>query len=190
MTVTALVLAAGTASRFGATKQLALLEGEPLVAKVVAIAHEAGCDAVMVVVGHDAGHVGMAIVDRDVTIVRNPDYHLGQATSLGFGLRVLEGGFASAAVVLLADEPTLDPDVVRRCIRAWSDGATVARPRFRDRVGHPVVLDRSVWRDFRDATGDTGGREVLSTLDVTFVDVDTDGPRDIDTPGDLADHQR
>src|SRR6266508_4112580 len=52
--ITGIVLAAGTSSRFGRTKQLLELEGKPLVQYAVDAAAAAGLDEVVVVVGHDA----------------------------------------------------------------------------------------------------------------------------------------
>ena len=182
-----LVLAAGTGSRFGATKQLVEVDGRPLVAHVGATAREAGLAPVVVVVGHDAAAVAAAVDgDEDVEVVVNPAHGRGQATSLRAGVRALQPGDADAAVVLLADEPGVAPEAVRAVVAALEDGAAVARAVYEDRPGHPVGFARRVWADLLGTRGDTGARQLLDALDVTPVGVDGPAPVDIDTPADLG----
>ena len=83
--VAGLVLAAGSASRFGATKQLAEVDGRPLVAHVVDAALTAELSPVVVVVGHDADDVAAA-VPPDAEVVVNDQYVHGQSVSLRGGI--------------------------------------------------------------------------------------------------------
>ena len=182
--VAALVLAAGSASRFGDTKQLARLEGRPLVAHVVARARAAGLAPVVVVVGHEADAVAAAVEDGAEVVV-NPDHEQGQSTSLRAGVEALESGDADAMVVLLADEPRVSPAAVRAVVAALASGAEVARAVYEDRPGHPVGFARSVWPDLLAAKGDRGARRVLGGLDVVPVRVAGAAPTDVDTPRDL-----
>ncbi len=59
--VAALVLAAGTGSRFGGGKMTALLDGMTLPAHVVGAARSAGLERIAVVLGRDAGSVAAAL---------------------------------------------------------------------------------------------------------------------------------
>jgi CTP:molybdopterin cytidylyltransferase MocA len=184
-----LVLAAGGARRFGATKQVAELDGLPLVGHAVATAHAAGCREVLVVVGHDAALVAeAAATGGQVRVVHNPAYAEGQATSLGHGLDAAEdaGDDVEVAVVLLADQPNLRPDVVRAVADAAAaapDG--IARAAYDDGPGHPVGLHRRVWPRLQDLTGDEGARQVFAGYDVALVSVRGPVPPDVDRPADL-----
>jgi CTP:molybdopterin cytidylyltransferase MocA len=183
--VAALVLAAGEGRRFGAaTKQLALLDGRPLVDHVVTTARSAGLDPVVVVVGHDREAVEAAL-PHHVVVAHNPDWAEGQASSLRAGLALLTTTDARACVVLLADEPTLDARTVTAVVAAWQAGATVVRTAYEDRRGHPVLFDRAVWPRLAAATGDEGARTLLTDLPVGLVQVDGPAPRDVDHPDDL-----
>lgn len=186
----ALVLAAGRATRFGATKQLAEVDGRPLVAHVVAAAIGAALDRVVVVVGHD----GVAVTDAvtaaanacaaAVTVVDNPDHVAGQATSLARGIEAV--GDADVAVVLLGDEPDVDTRVVARVAAAViGPDVPVARVAYRDGPGHPVAFHRSLFAELRAVTGDRGARDVVARHRVAEVTVDAPRPRDVDTPADL-----
>ncbi|MDX1658663.1 MAG: nucleotidyltransferase family protein [Nitriliruptorales bacterium] len=182
-----LVLAAGAGQRFGdATKQLALLDGKPLVRHVVDAALAAGLDQVVVVVGHDAGSVAAALPDLPgVEVVRNEQYRAGQAASVRAGIGALAAD-VEAVVVLLADQPGVSPSAVRRVRAAVEDGAEVARARYDDGPAHPVGLAREVFARLLALSGDRGARAIFDEVDVIEVDVDGSRPPDVDTPADLA----
>ena len=59
--ISGVVLAAGTGSRFGGTKQLAIMDGKPLAQHAVDALAAAGVDEIIVVTGHDAEAVEAAI---------------------------------------------------------------------------------------------------------------------------------
>lgn len=183
--VAAVVLAAGRASRYGATKQLAELDGRPLVRHAVDVARDAGLAPVVVVVGHDAAAV-RAVLPEDVEVVDNPDFAHGQASSLRAGVAAVTASGADALVVLLADQPGITAEAVRAVVAAHADGAPVARAAYDDRPGHPVLFDRSVWSALAHLTGDVGARDLLRELAVTDVPVPGRCPADVDRPEDLS----
>ena len=180
----AAVLAAGSGVRFGATKQLAELEGRSLVAHDVGTAVAAGCAPVLLVVGHDADAVAAA-VDDDVVRVDNPTHEHGQATSLRRAVLAAGRTDADVLVVLLADEPQVSVEAVRDVLTSHAAGARVARARYDDRPGHPIAFDREVWPRLLDVSGDTGARQLLTDLEVTPVRIAGPAPVDVDTPSDL-----
>lgn len=183
----AVVLAAGRATRFGATKQLAELGGVPLVALAVATAHRATTvDAVHLVVGHDAEAVAAAARSGGpVEVVVNDAYAAGQATSLRSGIASADAAGAEVAVVLLADEPDVAADAVDRVVEEVLTGALAARPRYDDAPGHPVAFGRAAFEPLLAVEGDRGARDLLGDLGVVEVAVPGPRPRDVDTPGDL-----
>lgn len=182
--VAALVLAAGSASRFGTTKQLAEVDGRPLVDHVLRTARAAGLAPLLLVVGHDGERVA-GVAGPDVAVVRNPSYASGQASSLRVGLTAAAAAGAGAVVVLLADEPDVTVDAVARVVAAHVAGAEVVRARYDDRPGHPVLLGRTVWPRLADNEGDQGARDLLDGDEVVHVDVPGPAPRDVDVPADL-----
>lgn len=183
-----MVLAAGTGSRFGATKQLVEVAGRPLVAHAVATARDAGADEVVVVVGHDGEAVAAAARrEAPVEVVVNPAYASGQATSFVAGIEAAEGLDADVAVVLLADQPAVSPAAVRAVVDAVVAGAAAARARYDDGPSHPVAFARRVWSELRRVRGDRGARDLLADLDAVEVAVAGPAPADVDTPDDLPD---
>lgn len=183
--VAGLVLAAGRGRRFGSTKQLAELDGRPLVRHAVDTALAASLDPVLVVVGHDADRVA-AVLPADVVVVANPDHDEGQASSLRAGVRAAAAHEVDALVVLLGDEPEVTAASVQAVVDAHARGAAVARAAYDDGPGHPVLFAREVWPRLTGVVGDTGARQVLDDLPVQAVPVAGPRPTDVDHPRDLG----
>jgi molybdenum cofactor cytidylyltransferase len=186
--ISAVVLAAGTSSRFGRTKQLVELHGKALVQHAVDAAVDGGVDEVVVVLGHDAERVREALsLPANGQTVVNPAFEQGQATSLAVGLGALDPE-SEGAVVLMADQPGITGAHVRALRDAFaSDEAPIVRLRFRDGPG-PALLSREVWDRARALAGDAGARQLIAAHPelVLEVFVDEDQPADVDRPEDLG----
>lgn len=160
------VLAAGAGTRYGMPKVLAA-DGEWLRNAVSAL-DDGGCDDVVVVLG--AAVVGVPAPARPVVAF---DWSQGMSASLRAGIAALEQGPAQYAVVLTVDTPDVGADVVRRVLNAARTSQSgIARARYGERPGHPVVIERRHWPDFVDTLrGDEGARTFLaSRRDATWVD--------------------
>jgi molybdenum cofactor cytidylyltransferase len=184
--ISGIVLAAGTSSRFGRTKQLVEFRGKPLVLHAVDALRGAGLEEVVVVTGHDAEAVE-ALLPTGVRIVRNERYAEGQASSLAAGLHALAAE-SEAAVILVADQPGITAEHVARLTAAFERSrARVVRLAFRDGPG-PSLLSREVYAEASHLTGDVGARELIASHPewVEEAPVDEDAPRDVDTPSDLG----
>jgi molybdenum cofactor cytidylyltransferase len=184
------VLAAGAGRRFGATKQLADLDGRPLLQHAVDIANAAeGLDRVVVVLGHDADSIRAAVDLGRAEAVVADGWREGQAASLRAGVQA--AAEAEAIVVLLGDQPRLAPDAVARVLGARGEHAAV-RARYGSVPGHPVVLERALFADLMRLRGDLGARDLLARHRVVDVDMGPDHPAqvDVDTPEQLEEMRR
>ena len=178
------VLAAGAGTRFGGGKQLAELDGRPLLEHVLRAMSEAPLERVVVVLGAAAEDV-LAEVDlhgaEPIVCERWED---GQAASLACGLAAVAD--AEAVVVVLGDQPRVSPGAVRRVMESRSDEFEAVRATYGGQPGHPVLLERSLFGRLRDVSGDHGARNVL--LSVKTRDVPCDdlgGGEDVDTLAEL-----
>lgn len=197
----AIVLAAGEGQRFGSDKLVASLDGRPLLVHVVALARSLGLAPCVVVVrpGSDAATLARTIgaADRDgaVEVVVNPDAGGGISTSVRVGLARLHAavggagdvvGAPDAAVVLLGDQPGIDPQVVTELIAASRAHGVAVGARYDDGPGHPVVLPRTCWPSLLALlAGDAGVRAVADAIGLRDVVVSGPSPRDVDRPSDL-----
>ena len=163
--VGAVVLAAGAATRFGAPKQRLLL---PAV-----LEHVQGLDEVVVVSG--AYELEGAI--------HCDDWERGPGASLRCGLSAL-GDEVEAAVVVLADGPSLAPAAIDRVVAEWrASGTPIVAASYGGVRGHPLLVAREAWRDVPD--------EGLRALAARLVPCDDLGePGDVDYPHDLPEELR
>jgi molybdenum cofactor cytidylyltransferase len=185
--ISAILLAAGEARRFGAPKLLADLHGKPVVRWSAELLRRSPVDEVIVVVAENHTGVRQALMDVDVKFVVNTDAHLGMGTSIASGAEAIHPE-SEAVVVALADEPMVGPASLRRVVdRYRAGGVSIVIPTYQGTRGHPVLFDRSVFSELRELTGDEGGRAVtdLRPARVAFVELDEAEPIDVDTPRDL-----
>ncbi|MGE3245040.1 MAG: NTP transferase domain-containing protein [Beijerinckiaceae bacterium] len=197
--IAAIVLAAGTASRYrqadpsAATKVVALYKGEPMVRHAVRAAEAAGLAPVVVVTGCEAEAVQDALAGRDVVFADNADYESGLASSLRAGVAALPES-ADACLVLLGDMPLVGAPLLRAMTDAFAaapDAAAVV-PVYAGQRGNPVLLARRVFGSVMELKGDEGARRLLRdpALKVVEVAADEAAALDIDTPDALRDIAR
>lgn len=182
MTVAAVVLAAGEGSRFlGSThKLLAEVDGRPLVALAVAAAIDAELDETIVVTGAVALD---DVLGPEVTLVHNPRWRSGQASSLQAAVAAAREAGHEAIVVGLGDQPFV-PATAWRTVAA-SD-APIGVAVFGDRRRPPVRLHRDVW-GLLPIEGDAGARVLLRGRPDLVTEIACEGePADVDTLEDLA----
>jgi nicotine blue oxidoreductase len=177
------LLAAGEGTRLGGPKALVEVAGTRLVDRGVALLREGGTAPVVVVTG------AVDVPLLGVITVHNPGWRSGMASSLGAGLGAVPDSCA-AAVIALVDQPLIGPEVVRRLVAAFLDGAGIAVASYDGKLRNPVLLARSEWAGVLAlATGDVGARPYLNAHPdrVTAVECgDIGRPDDVDTPEDLA----
>jgi molybdenum cofactor cytidylyltransferase len=185
--VSAVVLAAGGATRFGSQKLIARVGAEPLVRCAVVNVLEGGIDDCIVVVGAEAAAVGAALDGLEVRLVHNRRWAEGMSTSLAAGIGAARG--AVAALIVLGDQPTIPARVHRGIIDAYRAlGAPIVVARYAGERGHPVLFDATVFPELVAVRGDRGARDVLARdpARVLSVDFPSSPPPDVDTPSDLA----
>lgn len=184
--VAGVVLAAGGSLRFGSgvpgtgPKQLALFHGESLVRRACLAATRSRLDRVALVVGHEAERVRAQACDLPVEIVENPEWSLGQSTSVRTGLLAVRRG-ADAALFLPVDQPLLDATVVDvlldRHRALWANRDEDARdailvPAHAGRRGAPVVFGAAFFDELLGLAGDAGGRQLVATHPGNVIEVE------------------
>ncbi|MBA3449792.1 MAG: nucleotidyltransferase family protein [Chloroflexia bacterium] len=188
--IVGIVLAAGRSSRLGRPKQLLPVGGEPLLRYTLGRVLASSLDQVTVVVGHEADEVRAALAGFPVGLVLNPDAALGQSTSVIAGMLALPPE-TEAAVMLLGDQPEVEPTVIDALIAAWRETrAPVVAPRYSDGMGNPVLFDRSLFPELTTLAGDTGARPIVlahrNADTLLLVPVASPAPPDVDTEEDYA----
>jgi len=170
VSIAAVVLAAGEASRFGTPKQRLLLP------EVLERLEQSPVDEIVVVAG---AHT----LETPARVVTCAGWKRGPGASLSAGLEEL-GDDVEAAVVVLADGPDLVPATVGRVIDAWrAGGGELVAASYGGERGHPLLVAREAWEAIPDAG--------LRQLEARLVPCDDLGaPGDVNTPAGLPERLR
>ena len=192
--VPGIVLCAGRSSRMGQPKALLPTSesGETFIGRIVRVLREGGVDDVVVVVGPDVPSLDAALAHMTPPprVVFNPSPERGQLSSLLVGLRAVDRPGVGGILVTLVDVPLIDAETVSRLREVHQQTrAPIVRPVQNERHGHPVIFDRAVFDELRNADPRTGAKTVVRAHlnDAAEVKVDVDGPfLDIDTPSEYA----
>jgi len=180
------VLAAGTSSRFGATKLVQSFHGKPLVQSALLAAEGACKGHVFLVVGHDQDSVVDAAAGIYDELIINNDFESGIGTSISASAKACQKD-ADAVIVILADQPLVTEAHIRDLIDTWSGAENeIVSTSFDGITCPPILFPRSAFPALSELRGDTGAKSLLVNGD--FVVISLDFPPagfDIDRSEDL-----
>ncbi|MDA4135082.1 MAG: nucleotidyltransferase family protein [Thaumarchaeota archaeon] len=187
--ISAVLLAAGTSSRFAGTKQLAMVDDKTtLVGRAVDMLKRSRVGRIVVVLGNQYEEVreGLGDLGERVRVVVNPGFKSGLSSSLKTGLMAVSED-SDALVIALADQPLVTSQLIDEIIsRFLETGCAVVTASTGDLVTPPVLLDRSLFGDLSALEGDVGAKQIiLKHTPFERVEVERDTLLDVDTRQDL-----
>lgn len=182
------ILAAGGSRRLGQPKQLLYIMGEPLLRRIVRIAADANPDHLIVVLGSSAYDCVPVIRNCGADIVVNPFWESGLAGSIRLGVERAEEEGAELILLLLADQPWLNADVIQQFFdRAHGERDMIIAARYEGILGAPMMFGSDWFPKLKTLEGDQGARSIVAKQgDRVQVIEWSDGAVDVDTPEDLA----
>jgi len=163
--IAAIVLAAGLSRRYGPeNKLLQLIDGVPMIWRVVDTIGRSMVDKIMVVTGHQAKEIETALAGiANLNLVHNPEFEKGMSTSISIGIKSL--GEVDACLICLGDLPHLTPKDYDRLIQLFNSEKSTERimiPTFQGRKGHPVVFGSTFFNELRNLQPtDQGARNLI-----------------------------
>ena len=181
-----LLLAAGSASRFGSDKLLHLLpDGVPIA--VTAARHLLAAVPECIAVVRSLEHpLAVKLREAGCRVEECARADEGMGVSLACAVRA--AGPGRDYLVALADMPFIRPSTIVAVREAMESGATLAAPYFRARRGHPAGIAAEFYAQLVSLEGDAGARALLEAHAVELRKIpcgDIGVLRDIDTPNDL-----
>lgn len=182
-----IVLAAGVASRFGSSKQLAELDGVALVRRATQTATESCNSRSVLVVGHDWNAVYDACEPLSGFLIVNNRHDMGIGSSISLAVRSIRH-VARAVIILLADQPLITPQHVAALIDGWSgDRNEIVATTYADTLGAPALFPGDCFDDLVALAADNGAQALFgdSRFRVQSIPFE-DAAIDIDTPEDLT----
>lgn len=188
MSVAAILLAAGSATRFGSDKLLHPLPHDVPIA--LQAARHLGAvfeENVFVVIRPEAKALSDLFRSEGCKVVVCENAAEGMGASLACAVRA--AGAADGYLVALGDMPFIRASTIAAVRDALAGGALLAAPYFRGRRGHPVGIAAAFRAELEAMKGDEGARRLLEAHPDRLTKIPVGDPgviRDIDTPGDLA----
>ena len=186
MNIVGLLLAAGSATRFGSDKLSHALPHGVSIAVQSARHLRSEVSRVVAVVRPGSESLVRALSDTcEVVVCENASEGMGASLACA----ALAAGPAEGYLVALADMPFIRRSSISAVRDALAAGAPLVAPYFRARRGHPVGISGQFHESLLKARGDEGARELLKENAARLVKIPVGDPgviRDIDTPDDLT----
>jgi len=189
--IVGLLLAAGSATRFGSDKlRHALPHGVPIA--VQAARHlKLEIPRVVAVVRPGAVELAASLKNEGCEVVVCDNAAEGMGASLACAARAAAHFHpdADGYLIALGDMPFVRRTSIAAVRDALAAGAPLVAPYFRARRGHPVALAKVFFQELLTLRGDEGAKKLLAANERALVKIPVGDPgviRDIDTPGDLA----
>ena len=183
------ILAAGSSSRMGTSKQLLPVgEGQTLLEKTVSCALDSSGAEVVVVLGCDAETHHLLLKDKPVRVLINSDWALGMGNTLKFALKnILERNpLIQAALFMVCDQPLISSGHLKAMIDLYVHENPVAvASTYNNQVGVPAFFDKVIFPELLSIEDHSGAREVLRRLKSNLKLIPFEaGAVDLDTPED------
>ena len=188
--VSAVVLAAGMSSRMGTLKQLVKIGDQTLLETTLRAVYASRARETILVLGYQADTISKKVsIPVTTKLVHNEDYEKGMSASIRVGIQSVAPD-SSAALIVLADQPFLKASIIDKLIEEYEKShSPIVIPVYKGFRGNPVLIDRSLFPEMMQISGDIGCRSLfgLHADQILKVTVDDIGILiDIDTARDLS----
>ena len=184
--IVGLLLAAGSASRFGSDKLgHSLPHGVPIAVQA-ARQLTAEVKQVIAVVRPGAADLVAQLKSEGCRIEICENAADGMGASLACAARA--AGKRAGYLVALGDMPFVRRSTIAAVRDALAAGAPLVAPYFHARRGHPVGISGQFWEELLSLSGDEGAKKLFAREESSVVKIPVGDPgviRDIDTPQDL-----
>ncbi len=189
MNIGTLILAAGSSSRMGRSKQLLEIDGEPMLCRCVKIALEANPENIVVVLGANEKPHREAIEKLPVKIISNHFWKTGMGSSIKTGLNYLiqSGVELDAVIILVCDQPSLTSKHLQRLIDSFTGTQKpIVASAYANSSGVPVLFGRSFFSNLLLLADDQGAKKLVQQFPEQVEVVDfPEGADDLDTEEDV-----
>ncbi len=185
--VVGILLAAGSAQRFGGGKLLADMGNGQCVAEVACQALLPAVDRLIAVVraGDDALAARLLACGAEVCVAVGAERGMGSSLAAG----IAQVPNAAGWLIALGDMPLVSSTDATRVADALRGGAPIVVPVADGRRGHPVGFAPRFLPDLLALSGDVGARALLAKYATEVVEISVGDARrwcDVDTGDDLA----
>jgi molybdenum cofactor cytidylyltransferase len=159
-----ILLAAGSSSRMGRSKQQLIIDDKPLLNHSVEIAVKSEADTVIVVLGSEEEVHRKMLSDLSVDIVLNSKWQTGMGSSLKAGIAYIidNSPKTKAAVVMVCDQPLLTTGHINSLIEKYRQTKTLlVASAYAGTTGVPALFDRSLFDEILNLGDEHGAKKII-----------------------------
>lgn len=180
--ISAIILAAGEASRMGRLKQLLPWGETTILGTVINNIQKSELDGqIRVVLGAEADRIKSELSDFNCQFITNPDYTRGMFSSVMTGIQDLPKN-TTGLLFMLADQPLVTTEIYNQLINYFNkEEPLLLVPSYKQRRGHPLIISSELIPEVHKL-GDNGAPEGgLRTLldkyqtEIEYYNVDREG---------------
>ncbi len=173
--IAGIILAAGASTRMGDDKALLRWGEKTFLEHLMAALKKSGAGVVRVVLGANAEAVQARLRFNPGEAVVNPQWEMGQLSSLIAGLDSLPAGMVEGAVVCLVDQPAVSSRVIQTLLEKFNETRKlIVTPTYKSKRGHPVLFSAALFAELRAAPLEVGARHLLRQHAGDVLEVETE----------------
>ena len=184
-----ILLAAGSSSRLGRSKQLIEIQGKTLIQKAIDEAKKSQANCLVLVLGANAELIQTGFDITSTPYIVNSDWQQGMSSSMQAGLGFLmEKEVIDQVLLMLCDQPFVDASLLNQLINAKeTSGKGIVAAAYSNTLGVPALFDRRYFEELLQLTGSEGAKKVIFNHQAEVHALDFPlGAVDLDTEEDVS----
>jgi molybdenum cofactor cytidylyltransferase len=186
--VSVILLAAGSSSRMGQSKQLLDIQGTPLLLHSTKVALASGASHVIVVLGANEQPHREVIKDLPVSIILNHFWKGGMGSSIKTGMNALMKEYpeTNAVILMVCDQPAVTADHLRSLIQNYSSTKSpIVATGYAGTIGVPALFGRPFYSNILMLRDDQGAKKIMQQFPSKVKSIDfPNAVHDLDTRED------
>ena len=189
MKIAILILAAGSSTRMGVTKQLLPAGKTTLLGVTIERALQSKANKIYCILGANAEAIKKAISKYAVESIFNPKYKSGLSSSIVSGIEHLANQNFDAVLILLGDQPLITTQYLNKMMDTYNnhDGKIIAS-NYNETLGVPTIIPRTYYNQLLKLKGDKGAKDWLYTRKKEIIPLKNTNLMDIDTKKEYQDY--
>lgn len=184
----AIILAAGSSSRMGQSKQMLDIGGKKLLVKTIQTILDGGISNVVIVLGSDEARHRQLLKSLPVDIVNNLRWEKGMGSSIKAGLEHLTSKHPMLEIIIVSvcDQPLLRLENISKLISQHQQTRKpIIASRYSMMPGVPVLFHKTYFQKLAALADDQGAKKIILQNPADVAEVDFPGGEvDLDTRQD------
>jgi len=192
LNISVILLAAGSSTRMGQSKQLLDIQGEPLLLHSTKRALECGAQNVIVILGANEQPHREVILGLPVSIIPNHYWKSGMGSSIKSGLNYLirKSPETDAVIIMVCDQPGLTTEHLLKLIETFKQKkSAIVASTYSDTEGVPSLFARSFFSNILMLKDEQGAKKIIEQFPENVTGVEfPEGIYDLDTTEDYQNY--